>query len=114
MDKVRKVISKEDRNCYLIPFPHWMARCTPHTHVTPQDLIIQPGKNDRLVFDEFIELNWDSKPVNSMAHAKCEPEVTFDQALPKHLIRIWNLRVSYPNEDILLCDDDATGAFIKC
>ena len=63
------------------------------------------------MFDGSIKLNWDSKPVNSMAHVKFEPEVTFGQALLKHLIRIWNLGISYPDEDILLWDDDATGAF---
>eukprot|EP00957_Ditylum_brightwellii_P088860 6766301-Ditylum_brightwellii.AAC.1 len=46
-----------------------------------------------------------------MTHVKYEPEVTFGQALPKHLIRMWNLRISYLNEDILLWNDDATGAF---
>eukprot|EP00957_Ditylum_brightwellii_P136143 10382946-Ditylum_brightwellii.AAC.1 len=49
-----------------------------------------------------------------MTHAKYEPEVTFGQALQKHLMRIWNLRISYPEEGILLWDDDATGAFRQC
>jgi len=114
MEKVRKVMNKEDRNCYLIPLPCWMTRFIPHLHVTPQGLIVKPGKNDRLVFDGSIKLNWNSHPVNSMTHVKYEPEVTFGQALPKHLIRIWNLRISYPEKDILLWDDDATGAFRQC
>eukprot|EP00957_Ditylum_brightwellii_P156554 11915331-Ditylum_brightwellii.AAC.1 len=52
MDKVRKVINKEDSNCYLIPIPCWMMRFIPHMHVTPQGLIIKPVENDRLVFDD--------------------------------------------------------------
>eukprot|EP00957_Ditylum_brightwellii_P020955 1579756-Ditylum_brightwellii.AAC.1 len=68
MEKVRKVMNKEDRNCYLITFPCWMTRFIPHIHVTPQGLIIKPGRNGRLVFDGSIKLNWDSKPVNSMTH----------------------------------------------
>eukprot|EP00957_Ditylum_brightwellii_P020682 1559568-Ditylum_brightwellii.AAC.1 len=114
MDKVRKVTNKEDRNCYLIPFPFWMARFVHHIHVTPQGLIIKPGKNDKLVFDGSIKLKLDSKHINSMAHVKFEPEVTFGHSLPKHLIRIWNLRISCPDDDILLWDDDATGAFRQC
>eukprot|EP00957_Ditylum_brightwellii_P018017 1357409-Ditylum_brightwellii.AAC.1 len=31
--------------------------------------------------------------------------------MPNHLIRNWSLRISYPDDDILLWDDDATGAF---
>jgi hypothetical protein len=77
----------------------------------PQGLIIKPVKNDKIVFDGSIKLNWDSKLVNSMTHVKFEPEVTFGQALSKHLIRIWNLRISYPVEVFLLWDDDASGRF---
>eukprot|EP00957_Ditylum_brightwellii_P123928 9446584-Ditylum_brightwellii.AAC.1 len=88
MEKVSKVMNKEDRNYYLIPFPYWMTRLIPHIHITPQGLIVKPGKNDRLVFDGSIKINWDSKPVNSMTYVKFEPEVSFGQALPKNLIRI--------------------------
>eukprot|EP00957_Ditylum_brightwellii_P182819 13925525-Ditylum_brightwellii.AAC.2 len=49
-----------------------------------------------------------------MAHVKLEPEVTFGQALPKHLIWIWDFIISYPAEDILLWDSNATGAFRQC
>ena len=66
------------------------------------------------MFDGSIKQNWGSEPVNSMTHVKFEPEVIFGQALPKHLIRIWNIRISYPDGDILLWDDDATGAFRRC
>eukprot|EP00957_Ditylum_brightwellii_P060279 4577840-Ditylum_brightwellii.AAC.1 len=114
MEKVRKVMNKEDRNCYLISLPCWMTRFIPHLHFTPQGLIVKHGKNDRLVFDGSIKLHWNLKPVNSMTHVKYEPEVIFGQALPKHLIRIWNLRISYPDDDIILWDDDATGAFRQC
>eukprot|EP00957_Ditylum_brightwellii_P193649 14746911-Ditylum_brightwellii.AAC.1 len=61
-------MNKEDRNCYLIPFPCWMTGCIPHILVTLQWLIIKPGKTDRLMFDGSIKLNWDSKPVNSITH----------------------------------------------
>eukprot|EP00957_Ditylum_brightwellii_P101968 7772064-Ditylum_brightwellii.AAC.1 len=40
--------------------------------------------------------------------------VTFGQAMSKHLIRIYNLRISYLDDDTLLWDDDATGAFRQC
>eukprot|EP00957_Ditylum_brightwellii_P177492 13518778-Ditylum_brightwellii.AAC.1 len=49
-----------------------------------------------------------------MTHVKFEPEVTFGQALSKHLTRIWKLRMPYPDDDILLWDGDATGAFRQC
>eukprot|EP00957_Ditylum_brightwellii_P030512 2311024-Ditylum_brightwellii.AAC.1 len=95
-------MNKEDRICYLIPLPCWMTRFIPHLHATPQGPIVKSGKNDRLVCAGSIKLNWNSKLVNSMTHVKYEPEVTFGQALSKHLIRIGNLRISYPDDGILL------------
>eukprot|EP00957_Ditylum_brightwellii_P036506 2764738-Ditylum_brightwellii.AAC.1 len=91
-----------------------MTRFIPHLHVTPQGLIVKPRKNDRLVFDGSIKLDWDSKVIISITHVKYEPEVTFGQALPKPLTRIWTLRVSCPDGEILLWGDDATGSFRQC
>ena len=39
------------------------------------------------------------------------PDIHFGQAFNKHLIRIWNLRITHPSEDILLWDDDVSGAY---
>ena len=41
-----KAMNKEDRNQYLISLPIWLARFGRHIHVTPQGLVIKPGKND--------------------------------------------------------------------
>ena len=49
-----------------------------------------------------------------MTNVRNESEVTFGTALPNHLIRIWNLRITYPDTDILLWDHDATEAFHQC
>eukprot|EP00957_Ditylum_brightwellii_P171115 13026027-Ditylum_brightwellii.AAC.1 len=46
MEKIRRVMNKENRNCYLLPLPCWITRFIPHLHVTPQELIVKPGKND--------------------------------------------------------------------
>ena len=40
-----------------------------------------------------------------------EPEIVYDTTFMKHLESIWNLRITYPNTDILLFDDDVKGAF---
>eukprot|EP00957_Ditylum_brightwellii_P190546 14504564-Ditylum_brightwellii.AAC.1 len=114
MKKVQKVMNKEDRNCYLVPFCFWMVRFITHINVTPQGLIVKLGKNDRLVLNGSIKLDQNSKPLDSMTHLKNEPEVAFGSAMPNHLIVIWNLRISYPDDDILLWDDDVTGAFRQC
>eukprot|EP00957_Ditylum_brightwellii_P070315 5341525-Ditylum_brightwellii.AAC.1 len=96
------------------PWKRIWKKFIPHLHVIPQGLIVKSRKNDRITFDGSIKLNWNSKPVNVITYVKYEPEVTFGQALPKNLIRIWNLRISYSYDDILLWDDDATGACRQC
>ena len=40
-----------------------------------------------------------------------EPTIVYDDTFARHLIRIWNLRLTHPNEEIYLFDDDAKGAF---
>eukprot|EP00957_Ditylum_brightwellii_P031979 2424571-Ditylum_brightwellii.AAC.1 len=108
------MMNKEDKHCYVILLPNWLARFIAHIHVTPQGLIIKPGKNDCLVFDGSNLQDWNSFPVNRMTHTKNISMVTFGQALTNHLIRIWNLRITYPSQDILLWDDDISGCFRHC
>ena len=59
-DKVSKVMNKEDKNQYLIPFPSWLARFIRNLHLTPQGLLVKPNKNDRLIWDESFIPNWHS------------------------------------------------------
>ena len=42
---------------------------------------------------------------------KEEPEITYRTTFIRHLTRVWNSRISYPYEDLLLMDDDVKGAF---
>ena len=49
--------------------------------------------------------------VNSMLNLKDEPPLVYGTAWQRHINRIWNLRISYPTEDIYLFDDDVKGAF---
>ena len=44
-------MNKEDRNQFIIPLPSWLTRFIRHLHITPQGLVIKPGKNDRLIWD---------------------------------------------------------------
>ena len=81
-------MNKETRNQYVIPFPCWLARFTPNIHLTPQALVIKPGKNPRLVFDGTFFIYWYSRPVNSWTSMKNEPEIIYGTAFLRHLIRI--------------------------
>jgi len=39
------------------------------------------------------------------------PPIYYGTALMCHLTRIWNLRISYADDEIFLWDDDVAGAF---
>ena len=49
--------------------------------------------------------------VNFMLNLKNEPPLVYGTANQQHINRIWNIRISYPTEDIYLFDKDVKGAF---
>ena len=52
-----------------------------------------------------------SIPANAWTSVANEPPICFADALTRHLVRIYNLRVTYPSTEILTFSDDASGAF---
>ena len=111
LDKVMKTFNKEDRNQYLLPFPNWIARFIPNLHLTPQGLLSKTDKNDRFILKESFQPDWESVCVNMMLDRTTEPTIVYGDAFDRQLIRIWNLRLTHPNEEICLFDDDVKGAF---
>ena len=112
LDQVLKTLNKEDRNQYLLPFPNWLARFFKNLHLTPQGLLSKLGKNDRLIWDGSFQPEWNSTCVNMMLNRDDEPEVVYGDAFMRHLTKIWNLRISYPIEELYLFDDDVKGTFL--
>ena len=109
---VAKALIKEDKYNFFLPFPSWMTRFFYHLDLSPEGLVIKPGKADRLVFDATFKIHPQSLSLNTTwTHVKDEPPIWYGSAFRRHLLRIWNLRISYPSEDILLWDDDVSGAF---
>ena len=106
-----KALNKEHKHKYVMAFPGWISRFVPHLHITPQGLLIKPKKNPRIIFDASIKLFYDSFCVNMATDKKNEPDIQYGDTFDKHLIRIWNLRISYPTKIIYIWDDDVAGAF---
>ena len=112
LDKVMKTLNKEDRNQYLLPFPNWIARFIPNLHLTPQGLLSKTGKNDIFILYESFQPDWESICVNMMLDRTTEPTIVYGDAFDRQLIRIWNLRLTHPNEEICLFDDDKKGSIL--
>ena len=102
---------KEDKHRFALPLPCWLARFIPHLHVTPEGILLKPGKNDRIIFDASFKVNWNSQNVNMWMDPEREPPICYGTTFLRHLTRIWNLRITYKYLDIYLWDDDIAGAF---
>jgi hypothetical protein len=49
--------------------------------------------------------------INDMTNKMNEPPLYFPKTLKEFFTWLWNLRISYPDQEIYIGDDDATGAF---
>ena len=46
-----------------------------------------------------------------MLDGKTEPQVIYGDAIQRHINRIWNSRINFPDKELYLFDDDVKGAF---
>lgn len=111
LEKVMETMNREDRKDHVLTFPAWLAKWIPDLMTIAQGFIMKFGKNDRLVFDASFILSLLSRPFNHRIDMDDEPEIIFGGAWQKFLTWIYNLRISYPDLEIYLFDDDVTAAF---
>ena len=113
LKQVQKTMNKEERNNFVIPFPNWMARFTLDIFFTPQHILEKLNKSDRQIFDASRRYTPTSVPVNMMTSTKLgfELDCQFGDTFEKLLTRIWNLRITYPSQDIILHANDVKSCF---
>jgi hypothetical protein len=106
-----KALAKDYRKGYTILMHPKLTLFIPHIHLTPQGIVVEPGKKERPVFDSSCRVKVFCFSINDWTDPLTEPEVTFSKAFMNFLVWIWNLRITYPFRIILLGDDDVSGAF---
>jgi hypothetical protein len=113
LHQVKKNMNKEDKNNFVIPLPHWLARYMKHMFFTPQHILEKPGKKDRQIFDGSKRYTPTSTSLNMMTSTPLgtEEDCKFGSAREKILQRIYNLRVSYPDKDIIVHANDVKSCF---
>ena len=106
-------MNKEERNNYVVHVPHWLWRFVPHCFTTPQHILEKPGKKDRQIFDASRKYDWDSTPVNAMTSTPHGSELRcqFGSVREDILVRAYNLRLSYPDDDIVVHANDVKSCF---
>ena len=108
---VLKAMNKEVKHCHAIPFPRWIARFCPNLHLTPQGILLKQAKKPRPIWDGSFLPHWWCKNINSMQKPALSPESVFGTSLLNHLTRLYNLRITYTDQDILVWDDDVAGTY---
>ena len=111
MKIVAKALNKEERNSHLIPFPRYLVRASSVAHHVPQAIIIKPGKKDRLVWDGSTKKYAHEITMNEVTPIVDEAAITFGYIYMAFLIWIWNLRITYPSDDIILAFIDISSCF---
>ena len=110
---VMKTMSKEERNNFVIPLPGWLWRYIQHLSYIPQHLLVIAGKKDRMISDCSHQHHADSIPINMMTSTAEGVELPcgFGTVKLRLLQRIWNLRISHPNLDIITHANDIRSCF---
>jgi hypothetical protein len=119
-DVVLQKFTEEEELSYHIALPRWLWRFMPGLHLSPLSWITRKGKG-RLICDSS-SLVGDETALHSGAPnlsipapgVSCldeNPPVEYGSAFMRHLVRLWNLRITYPGEEILQYGDDIAAAF---
>jgi hypothetical protein len=113
LPQVQATTNKEDRNNFVIPLPHWIARFTPHLFFTPQHILEKPGKEDCQIFDASCRYTPWSTPINMMMSTPSgsEEPCLFGTMKEEILTRIYTLRADSLKTDIVSHANDVKSAF---
>ena len=108
---VLKTLAKETRNKHLMVFPRWMVRGSPAGNHVPAHVVVRPGSSDRLIWNGSTKRAASETTMNEVTPTDREPEITFGHMYMAFIVWIWRLRISYPNEEILLAFLDISSCF---
>jgi hypothetical protein len=115
---VREKFAKEEALSFHLVFPKFVALFVPGMMISPISWLFRKGKG-RLIIDASSPLGPDDTgapnshiPSTGEQDKELEnPPVFYGTALKRHLTAVWNMRISYPSEELLQHTDDIDAAF---
>ena len=110
-DIVKEKMNKEERYSHIIPLHRLMCLFSPYLRHTPQGIVIKVGKDPRLVWDGSTKRRPDDIVLNEVTPTDDKPEITFGDAKNLFYNDLYNTRISYPDDDILLATSDIKACF---
>ena len=116
---VTQTLNKEERNNHVLPFPCWFASASLNAYCVSQTIIpgkmnvLQPDKikKVRLVWDGSTKVNWWETTMNEVIPTSYEALINFGYVYMAFCIWLYNLRITFPDEDILLAFIDISSCF---
>ena len=115
-EKTIKSVVKDNKRGYALAMDERVFWLTPNVHLTPMGMVDldNPNKNPRPIFDASFRTEIWSFALNDWLDKNDEPPVYFADTFLLNLIWIWNLRITYPDREIYIGEDDQAGAFRHC
>jgi hypothetical protein len=109
----KKALVKDHKKRFLLACRASIFPYLYNSHRTPIAIanIGHAYKKARFVFDSTRRPEHFCHAINDWTSKDTEPVLHFPKAFMTFLTWIWNLRISYPHEEIYPCDDDVAGAF---
>ena len=112
-EKTYKALVKDNKRGYTLLLDARAVLFLLHSHLTPQGVVDLNStyKNPRPIFDSsFRPFPW-CHAINDWTTKDTEPPLTFQSAELGFMIWLYNLRITYPDLEIYIADDDISGAF---
>jgi hypothetical protein len=112
-EKTLAALTKDYNRGYVIVVDPRVIPFILNCHVTPIGVIDtdKPYKSPRLIFDSTFRPEPWCFATNDWTTIATEPLITFAPAFFDFLCYLYNLRISFPDEELYLGDDDVSGAF---
>lgn len=105
-----KAMNKEEKNSHVLALREWVVHFSPYCRATPQGIREKYGKH-RVIFDSSTQTCPHEIVLNHETSTDQEAIIDFGTAKTHLLVNIYNWRISYPTEVILLALADITACF---
>jgi len=110
---MHKTMLKDEKRGHAICFDPRLSEFVQHMHLCPVGLcdLEHPIKKPRFIYDASFHPTLMSETINDWTNKENEPPLEFPATFQTFITWIWNMRISYPDEEIYPLDDDITAAF---
>ena len=110
---IRKAMLKDEKRGHVMRLDGRFKEFALHMHICPVALadLDHPLKKPRFIYDASFHPTPPSLTCNDWTTKETEPELEFPKAFHFLLVWYWNMRITYPDDELYPLDDDVVAAF---